>query len=275
MVHKATGAAVRVGELLGIQATIRFDGTSSPAPGSLQIELNDVSFDYGEEPILKDLNIVFPAGESTGIVGRTGSGKTTLSRLVLRLVESSAGTVTIGGLPIGDISHEELRHRIALVPQEVQLLAGTVRENVTLYDTTVPDAEVLSALSAVGLDCLAAAGLDAAVGSGGVGLSAGESQLLALARVWLRKPDIVVLDEATARVDPATEGALQHAIGRLLEGRTALVIAHRLSTLRHVDNVLVLDDGEIVEFGKREVLESDPTGRYNRLVSLALAEEDV
>ncbi len=272
MVHKASGAAVRVGELLDMKASIRYDGTVSPARGSLNVEFGGVSFDYGEEPVLDDINLVFPAGESTGIVGRTGSGKTTLSRLVLRLVEATEGTVSIGGIPIADIAESELRHRIALVPQEVQLLAGTVRDNVALFDRSIDDNDIIAALKEVGLDRLVDTGLDTPVGSAGVGLSAGEAQLLALARVWLRKPDVVVLDEATARVDPGTERALQEAIGHLLEDRTSLVIAHRLSTLRHVDNVLVLDHGRVVEFGKRLELEADPTGRYAKLLALALAE---
>ena len=272
MVHKASGAAVRVSELLAMRPTITYTGAASPAPGPLAVEFSDVSFDYGEEPVLEQISVHFPAGESTGIVGRTGSGKTTLSRLVLRLVEASNGCVSLGGIPIGDLAESELRHRVALVPQEVQLLSGTVRDNVTLYDTTVDDRDVLEALAEVGLDRLVEAGLDSPVGSGGDGLSAGEAQLLALARVWLRKPDVVVLDEATARVDPGTEQVLQHAIGRLLEGRTSLVIAHRLSTLRHVDNVLVLEQGRVAEFGKRADLEADSSGRYAKLISLALAE---
>ncbi len=272
MVHKASGAAVRVGELLDMKASIVFDGSASPSPGPLAVQFEGVSFDYGEELVLDDINLVLPAGESTGIVGRTGSGKTTLSRLVLRLVEATEGTVSIGGTSIADIAESELRHRIALVPQEVQLLAGTVRDNVALFDRSIADADIVAALTEVGLDRLVESGVDTPVGSAGVGLSAGEAQLLALARVWLRKPDVVVLDEATARVDPGTERVLQEAIGHLLEGRTSLVIAHRLSTLRHVDNVLVLDHGRVVEFGKRVELEADPTGRYARLLALALAE---
>lgn len=272
MVHKASGAAVRVGELLAMEASITYSGTVSPAPGPLAVEFAGVSFDYGEEPVLDEINLVFPAGESTGIVGRTGSGKTTLSRLVLRLVEANEGTVLVGGTPIADIAEWELRHRVALVPQEVQLLSGTLRDNVALFDRSINDDDIIAALNEVGLDRLVESGIDTPVGSAGVGLSAGEAQLLALARVWLRQPDVVVLDEATARVDPGTEQVLQEAIGRLLKDRTSLVIAHRLSTLRHVDNVLVLDHGRVVEFGKRTELESDSSGRYAKLLALALAE---
>jgi ABC-type multidrug transport system fused ATPase/permease subunit len=270
-VQKANGAMVRVIDLLGVEPSIVDRGRTSPPPGPLEVRFRAVSFDYGDDQsVLRDVDLDVAPGRSVGIVGRTGSGKTTFSRLVLRLVEATDGTVALGGVPIGEIPLTELRRRVALVPQEVELFAGTVRENVTLFDPDPSDAAVGSALRAVGLDSLVDGGIDRPLGAGGAGLSAGEAQLLAMARVWLRDPDLVVLDEATARVDPETEARLVTAVRELMRGRTTLVIAHRLSTLREVDEIAVFERGRIVEHGDRADLAADPATRYHRLLDLAL-----
>jgi ATP-binding cassette subfamily B protein len=177
-------------------------------------------------------------------------------------------------VPIADIPLAELRRRVALVPQEVELFAGSIRDNVALFDPRPGDGDVERVLRKVGLDHLAAAGIDRELGAGGAGLSAGEAQLLSLARVWLRDPDLLVLDEATARVDPETEERLERAIADLLTGRTALVIAHRLSTLRRVDEIVVFDHGRIVEHGDRAVLAGDDDSRFNRLLTISLEREE-
>ena len=235
----------------------------------------DVGFEYGDDqPVLADVSVALGAGHSVGIVGRTGSGKTTFSRLVLRLIEPTHGTVALGGVPIVEIPKSELRRRVALVPQEVELFGGSIRDNVTLFDPEPSDDEVIDALRAVGLDGLVDGDINRALGAGGAGLSAGEAQLLAMARVWLRDPDLVVLDEATARVDPVTEAKLESAINKLMEDRTTLVIAHRLSTLRDVDEIVVFDDGRVVEHGDRGALAQDPTSRFHRLSTLALDDLD-
>ena len=270
-VQKANGAMVRVAELMAIESKVLDEGTVSPAPGPLSITATHVHFDYGDDrPVLHDVDLHLGAGRSVGIVGRTGSGKTTFSRLVLRLVEPTGGVVALGGVPIADIPLVELRRRVALVPQEVELFAGTLRDNVTLFDDEPSDAAVIAALDRVGLGALAAAGIDRTLGAAGAGLSAGEAQLLALARVWLRDPDIVVLDEATARVDPETEQRLEAAVVELMRGRTTLVIAHRLSTLRSVDEILVFERGRVVEHGDRVDLVADDDSRFARLLALAL-----
>jgi ATP-binding cassette subfamily B protein len=274
-VQKATGAMARVAEILAEQPTILDEGTTSPPEGALSVECDDVDFDYGDDlPVLTDVDLTIRAGRSVGIVGRTGSGKTTLSRLVLRLVEPASGMVRLGGVPIAEIPMSELRERVALVPQEVELFAGSIRENVTLFDEVPTDSDVADVLRRVGLDVLADGDVHRRLAAGGVGLSAGEAQLLALARVLLRDPDILVLDEATARVDPETEARLEAAIAELLEGRTALVIAHRLSTLQRVDEIVVFDHGRIVEYGAREELAGAGDSRFNRLLSLSLEIED-
>ena len=270
-VQKANGAMVRVADLLALRPNVVDDGTVSPPPGPLAVAATGVQFDYGDDrPVLRDVDVHIAAGRSVGIVGRTGSGKTTFSRLVLRLVEPTSGVVTLNGVPIADIPFSELRRRVALVPQEVELFAGTLRDNVTLFDDTRSEADVVDALERVGLGALAAAGVDRELGAGGAGLSAGEAQLLALARVWLRDPDLVVLDEATARVDPETERRLEAAVVDLMRGRTTLVIAHRLSTLKSVDEIIVFDQGRIVEHGDRADLVGDDESRFARLLAVSL-----
>ncbi len=274
-VQKASGAMARVRELLDIEPTIVDRGSTSPPPGALAVRLDAVDFDYGDDqPVLRGVDLDIGAGRSVGVVGRTGSGKTTFSRLVLQLIEATRGSVSLGGVAIGEIPIAELRRRVALVPQEVELFSGTVRDNVTLFDDGPTDDAVELALRQVGLDDLAAGGIHRPLGSGGAGLSAGEAQLLALARIWLRDPDLVVLDEATARVDPATEERLGAAVAKLIEGRTALVIAHRLSTLHSVDDIAVFDHGRVVEFGERAELLGDDDSRYRRLLTISLEHED-
>jgi ABC-type multidrug transport system fused ATPase/permease subunit len=269
-VQKANGAMLRVLDLLAVRPTILDEGTVSPPAGPLGVSCRGVDFDYGDgEPVLHGVDLEVEPGRSIGAIGRSGSGKTTWSRLVVRLVEPTAGEIRLGGVPIGDIPMAELRRRIAVVPQEVELFAGTVRENVTMFAEGHDDDAVLDALRAVGLDVLADGGLDRRLGPGGAGLSAGEAQLVALARVWLRQPDLLVLDEATARVDPVTEARIEAAVARLVVGRTTIVIAHRLSTLQHLDDIVVFEGGRVVEHGPRAELADDPASRYARLLTIS------
>ncbi len=274
-VQKANGAMVRVIDLLAVQPTIvdrpSIEGAPTPRDGALSIDFQGVSFDYGDnETVLRNIDLRIAAGQSVGVVGRTGSGKTTLSRLLLRLVEATEGTLQLGGVPIVDIPLRHLRDRVALIPQEVELFSGTVRDNVAMFDPAPTDDQVVAALRQAGLQTLVDGGIHRPLGAGGTGLSAGEAQLLALARVWLRDPDLVVLDEATARVDPQTEQKIEQAVAQLMAGRTTVIIAHRLSTLRHVDEIVVLDHGRIVEHGDRSLLAADGDSRFHRLLELAL-----
>ena len=274
-VQKANGAMVRVIDVLAVQPTIvdrpSIEGAPTPRDGALSIDFQGVSFDYGDnETVLRNIDLSIAAGRSVGVVGRTGSGKTTLSRLLLRLVEATEGTLQLGGVPIVDIPLRHLRDRVALIPQEVELFSGTVRDNVAMFDPAPTDDQVVAALRQAGLQTLVDGGIHRPLGAGGAGLSAGEAQLLALARVWLRDPDLVVLDEATARVDPQTEQKIEQAVAQLMAGRTTVIIAHRLSTLRHVDEIVVLDRGRIVEHGDRSLLAADGDSRFHRLLELAL-----
>jgi ATP-binding cassette subfamily B protein len=270
-VQKAAGAMRRVSNLLDTRASILDEGTVSMPSGALPVDLDRVTFDYGDDvPVLVDVDLHLGSGRSIGVVGRTGSGKTTFSRLVLRLVEPTTGVVRLGGVPIADVPLAEVRRRVALVPQEVELFSASVRDNITLFDPEVPDVRVEEVLRRVGLGHVADGGIDRRLGGAGVGLSAGESQLIALARVWLTDPDVVVLDEATARVDPETEERLDAAVRELMRGRTTIIIAHRLSTLRQVDDIVVFDAGRVVEFGERDRLAVDETSRFNRLLTVGL-----
>ncbi len=274
----ASGAATRVMDLVAERREIA--GGREPMPaGAVTVTFEDVSLVYdddeGQQAAVEQLDLRLPAGRMLGVIGRTGSGKTSLARLLLRLVTPTGGRVTLNGVDLTSIDEDAFRRRVTAVPQDVQLFPGTVEQNVTLFaehDRT----EVVAALEAVGLgDWLASlpSGLDTRLASdtrdeGGtrVGLSSGQAQLLALSRALLRDPAVVVLDEATSRVDPATQAAIAQAMQRLVAGRTAIVIAHRLETLDICDDIAVLADGRLVEHGERAVLAADPHSHYARLL---------
>ena len=273
--QQATGAIVRVREFLDIEPRV-VDGAGAPLPaGPLSVEFDHVSFAYEHELVLRDLSWRLTPGEVVGLLGRTGSGKTTVSRLLFRLHDPTAGTVRLGGTDIRETRLEDLRDRVGLVTQDVQLFAGTLRENVTLFDPDVSDERLRDVFGSLGLDVWLGelpAGLGTVLGSTGRGLSAGESQLVALARVFLKDPGLVVLDEASSRLDPHTEELLERAMERLLENRTGIVIAHRLRTVERADSILMLDDGEVVEFGPRQDLADDSASRFSQLRQAGLTE---
>ncbi|MEL7157991.1 MAG: ABC transporter ATP-binding protein [Actinomycetota bacterium] len=271
LVQKANGAMARVSRLLATGTAVRDEGQIEPPPGPLAVDFDGVSFHYGDEQTIVDgLDLHLPAGASVGIVGTTGSGKTTLMRLLVRLVDATGGEIRLNGVPIAEVPMADLRQRVAVIGQNVDLLAGTVAQNVSLFRNDVPEADIDAALAQVGLDHLVGRSLVHWLGPGGQGLSAGEGQLLALARVWLHDPDLIVLDEPTARVDPATEARLEEAVAHLFEGRTVVIVAHRLSTLRRVDRIVVVERGEVVETGERASLAADPESRFAALLRTAL-----
>ena len=267
----------RVRELL--QASSRLhDGTARLPGGALAVELRDVRFAYPGAlgaNALDDISFHLPAGRILGVLGRTGSGKTTLGRLLYRFYDPQCGRVLLGGVDLRQAQLDGLRARVGLVTQDVQLLAGTLRDNLCFYETrqAVPDERLVEALHALGLERWLARfpdWLDTPLS--GATLSAGEAQLVALARVYLKDPGLIVLDEASSRLDPATEALLGGALDRLLAGRTALIIAHRLSTLARVDEVLILEQGRVVEYGERRSLSADPGSRLSALLRTGLEE---
>ncbi|HEY8745896.1 MAG TPA: ATP-binding cassette domain-containing protein, partial [Chloroflexota bacterium] len=198
--------------------------------------------------------------------GRTGSGKTTIARLLFRLYDPQQGSICLGDVDLRRLRLATLRGRVGLVTQDVQLFAASLRDNLTFFDAAVPDEQLRATLAALGLLPWLARlpqGLDTPISA--ASLSAGEAQLLALARVFLKDPGLVILDEASSRLDPLTEGLLERALDRLLTGRTAIIIAHRLATIARADDILILEEGRVQEQGRREHLASDPSSRLSAL----------
>jgi putative ABC transport system ATP-binding protein len=222
-------------------------------PGPLGVRLERVAFSYPSGPrVLQDLDVTIDPGERLAIVGRTGSGKSTFVRLITRLVDPSEGRVLVGGVPLTDVARDDLRRRVAYVPQDGFLFDTTVAANVAYAVPGIGSADVHAAFEELGLgdwvDGLPD-GPDTPVGERGRRLSAGERQLVALTRAWLVAPDLLVLDEATSAVDAALEVRLRRAIEQVTSGRTSLTVAHRLSTAEAAERVLVFADGRLVEDG--------------------------
>ena len=281
----ASASIGRINAILAERSEIREpapSGRSALPNGPLAVAFERVSFGYrdgladgsgtDEAVVLRDICFSLAPGHVMGLLGRTGSGKTTLTRLLFRLYDPAEGSVRLGGIDLRDIPLADLRRRVALVTQDVQLFHSTVRDNIAFFDPSVPDKRITAALDDVGLGAWRRAlprGLDTPLDSSG-GLSAGEAQLLAFVRVFLKEPAVVILDEPSSRLDPATERLLERATDRLLAGRTAIVIAHRLETVRRVDDVLILEDGRVREHGRREVLEGDPASRYAQLLRVGM-----
>lgn len=272
--QQAAASLGRVRALLAEQPSI-VDGAGASLPtGALAVELDRVSFAYAEnDPVLRDISLRIEPGAILGIVGRTGSGKSTITRLIPRFLDPQHGVVRVGGIDVRETTLAELRARIGVIQQDVQLFDASIRDNLTLFDeiNSVTAGQLTSVLDDLGLgDWLRALpdGLETRLGADGVGLSAGQMQLISCARVLLRDPDIVILDEASARLDPATEQLLHQALARLLAGRTAIVVAHRLDTLNFADDIAVIVDGELREHGPRQALAADPTSLFANLLHL-------
>ncbi|GAB4102002.1 ATP-binding cassette domain-containing protein [Micromonospora taraxaci] len=252
-IQEALGAWARV-QLLQ-RARQEPVGGASPTEGDLRIE--DLTFRYqegGRGAALRGLSLTFARGRSYALIGRTGSGKSTLAKVLTRAVDVPAGSVFLGDTDLGDLDVEQLRRWVALVPQRTEILAGTLAENVALFDPDLLDAaaRALDELGLAGWIAELPDGLATRLGEGGHVLSAGQEQLVAFARILVRDPHVVILDEATARLDPVTEARVQRATERLLRDRIGIVIAHRLSSVRRCDEVVVLADGAVVEAGPLE-----------------------
>jgi len=273
------GALTGAERVFGLLEVGERDAEPKPgvAPGDpeLAVALENVNFAYKPNvPVLSDLNISVRRGEKVALVGPTGSGKTTITALVLRLYDTEQGVVRVFGDDVVGLDRHELRRRFAVVPQDVVLFPGTVAENVAAG--VEPDRErvreVLTRIGAIDLFQTREGGLDAPVGEQGLNFSAGERQLIAFARALYRDAPILILDEATASIDSDTESRLQHALEELLRGRTALVIAHRLSTIRSADRILVLRKGRLVEEGTHDQL-VELGGLYSKLHELQFSRE--
>ena len=242
-------------------------------PGGGEIVFDNVGFSYNEDkPLFKNLNLVFPAGKTTALVGASGGGKSTIINLVMRMFDPDEGAVTVNGLNLRQVSFESLRAHMSYVGQDTFLFNGTVRDNLELGRQGATEEEIIEAAkSAHAHDFIMNMnnGYDSLVGENGGNLSGGQKQRLAIARAMLRDADILILDEATSALDSYAESLVQDALKRLTKDRTTIVIAHRLATITSADNIVVLENGKILEQGpQRELLAHD--GPYRRLYELQI-----
>ena len=241
-----------------------------------KVEFSNVSFAYPQRKemhVLKEISFECDPGQTIALVGSSGAGKSTISSLLLNFYDVDGGSIKFDGNEIRDISKESLREQIAVVPQEVILFGGTVKENILYGNVDATDEEVIEAAKkANAYDFIMSfpEGLDTFVGDRGIQLSGGQKQRIAIARAVLKNPKILILDEATSALDSESEHLVQEALEKLMVGRTSFVIAHRLSTIKHADNILVLENGKIVEQGKHDELIADTEGVYFKLNNIQL-----
>lgn len=272
--QKAGAGIERVSALMAITPTMVEGSVATMPAGPLAVEFDRLSFAYnGRDRILNDVTFRLEPGRILGLLGRTGSGKSTLTRLLFRLYDPTEGRLMIGGLDTRDVRRDVLRTHVAMVTQEVQLFHATVRDNLTFFNREISDRKIHEVIERLGLSDWFRRlpnGLDTELTNGGGGLSAGEAQLLAFTRIFLRDPGVVVLDEPSSRLDPATERLLESAMAELLAERTGIIIAHRLATVQRADEIMILENGRIAEHGERKRLAADETSRFHRLLQYGL-----
>lgn len=270
--QKAGAGLQRVQQVLNEQRDVPDGPVTLTGQVAPSITFEQVHFAYEEQGVLHGVDFHLEAGQTMGLLGRTGSGKTTLVRLLFRLYDATKGRILFDQTDIAQTTLASLRRQVGFVTQDVQLFHGTIRENMTFFDPSVSDERLQEVLSELGLEQWIASlphGLDTQLQAGGGGLSAGEAQLLALTRVFLKDPGLVILDEASSRLDPLTEKLLTRAFNRLLVGRTGIIIAHRLETVERVDKIMVLSNGRIAEFGDREHLAESESSIYRSMLTAA------
>ena len=277
--QQASAGILRVAELMSHTSRL-VDGTQELNERVPAVTFDHVTFAYPdgetvEAPVLTDVSFHIPAGAVVGLLGRTGSGKTTLIRLLFRLYDVTSGAIRIGDHTLPEYQLASLRSRVGLVTQDVQLFYATVRDNLTFFNREISDDKLLDALRTLGLERWLSQqpqGLDTLLSANGA-VSAGEAQLIALARVYLKQPQVIILDEASARIDPETEKMLEIALDTVLAGKTTIIIAHRLQTVRRCDYIAILADGQLQEFGGEADLRAQPDSRYATLLRSGAVEE--
>ena len=270
----AIGATERVKEIMSREEEIEIKESSSEGSISGNINFNEVSFSYptrDEISVLKDLSLSIKKGEKIALVGQSGSGKSTLVKLLMRFYEPTEGSISINGQELSEYDLNQLRKSVGIVPQEVILFGGTIRENILYGNPSATEKELVDA--AKKSNCLEfidsfPEGFDTIVGERGIKLSGGQKQRVAIARTILKDPKILILDEATSSLDAESERLVQDALDVLMEGRTSIIIAHRLATIRNVDCIYVLEGGRIVEFGDHDALIEKENGIYQKLAKI-------
>ncbi|MEA5505967.1 ABC transporter ATP-binding protein [Halotia wernerae UHCC 0503] len=282
--QQAEASIYRIQDLFGVQSQLSAGGKERLPHGALSVTFENVSFSYSErikkqdkkpELILQDISFHLPPGHVLGLLGRTGSGKSTLARLLLRLYDAQSGTIRLGNVLIKQTPLTDLPKHVGLVTQNVQLFQTTVRNNLTFFNQNISDESIYQTLEMLGLSAWLHSlpkDLNTELGPDSTGLSAGQAQLLAFARVFLKDPGLVILDEASSRLDPTTEKLIEKAISQLLIGRTGIIIAHRLATVQRANQILILDKGRVSEYGLREELIQNSHSRFAQLLKTGLTD---
>jgi ATP-binding cassette subfamily B protein len=268
LLQTSKAGLIRVKEMLDIESSIT-EGTLEPEVRDITLTVKNLSFGYSEDnDVLHRISFELKPGERLGVMGATRCGKTTLAKLLARLYEFKQGEILLSGVSIKELKGESLRHAIAYCTQEVQFLHGTLRDNITLYDEAFSDSEILDAIKQMGLTMWFEKfneGLDTYLEMGENNVSAGEAQLISILRLFLKDPAIVILDEISSRLDYVTEQRILSALDILTKNRTVITIAHKITALRWTDSIMILKDGRIVEYGRKEELEKDKSGRFYSL----------
>lgn len=275
LLSSAQTAAERVFSILDLPDEVTIDDGEKVGHLKGHVKFTDVTFSYGDKPTLKGVSLEAQPGESIALVGSSGAGKSTILYLLTRFYEYDGGSVQLDGHELNKLSKGSLRRELGYVTQEAFLFNGTIRDNLKIAKADATDEEIWAALKSANADGFIRRqpeALDTPVGERGVRLSGGEKQRISIARVLLKNPAILLLDEATASVDNETERLIQEALDRLMKGRTAFVIAHRLSTIRNADKIYVMDQGNVVESGRHDEL-ANAGGLYAKLCQTSFRED--
>lgn len=269
-------AADRVFKVVDQDQHVENNGTIQPEALSGKIEFNNVFFAYENDNfVIHDLSFLLQPGETMAIVGSTGSGKSTIINLLCRFYDINSGSICVDDIDIKKMDIYAYRKHISIVLQDVFLFNGNVAQNISLMDESVTREQVIEAAKTIGAHKFIMqlpGGYDYRVMERGNNLSVGQRQLISFVRALVFNPDILILDEATSSIDTETEAVIQHAIETLIEKRTSIIIAHRLSTVKNADKIMVLDKGQIVEMGTHQELLQNPKGRYKELHDLQWVE---